>query len=143
MTGGDVTGAGPQGPAPTGEPPEGPPRRVVITGPRTRATRGPAHGAVRELDEQTAVGEIYLRSLVRAQLRLALAVCVVAGTVITGLPLLFAQFPELRTTRVAGLALPWLLLGVLAYPALVAGGWAYVRLAERTERRFADLVDRR
>jgi hypothetical protein len=126
-----------------GTPGTGPPRRVVITGPRTRAIRGPAQGAVRELDEQTAVGEIYLRSLVRAQLRLALAVCAGAALVMAGLPLLFAHFPELRTTRVAGLALPWLLLGVLPYPALVVGGWAYVRLAERTERRFAELVDRR
>lgn len=123
--------------------PDAPPKRVVITGPRTRAVRGPAQGAVRELDEQTAVGEIYLRSLVRAQLRLALAVCAAAAVVLTGLPLLFARVPELRTERFAGLALPWLLLGALAYPVLVLGGWAYVRLAERTERRFAELVDRR
>jgi hypothetical protein len=32
---------------------------------------------------------------------------------------------------------------VLAYPALVVGGWAYVRAAERNERRFAALVERR
>jgi hypothetical protein len=46
-------------------------------------------------------------------------------------------------THVAGLQLPWLALGLLAYPALVAGGWAYVRAAERTERNFVALVERR
>ena len=41
-----------------------------------------------------------------------------------------------------GLQLPWLLLGVLAYPALLAGGALYVRLAERNERDFVELVER-
>ena len=46
------------------------PRRVVVTGPRTRATRGLAQRGVRDLDEQTGVGEVYLRSLMRTQLSL-------------------------------------------------------------------------
>ncbi len=133
----------PAQPEPPQTPLDAPPRRVVVTSPRTRTTPGvAARGAVRDLDEQTAVGEVYLRSLVRAQLGLALSVCAVVALVIAGLPLLFAQIPELRETRVAGLALPWLTLGVLAYPALVAGGWVYVRAAERNERKFADLVRR-
>ena len=44
------------------------------------------------------------------------------------------------------LAPTWVLvagiLGLLVYPALVAGGWLYVRLAERNEREFVDLVER-
>jgi hypothetical protein len=40
------------------------------------------------------------------------------------------------------MSLPWLLLGLVAYPFLAAVGWAYVRLAERTERDFTDLVER-
>ena len=38
--------------------------------------------------------------------------------------------------------LPWLLLGVAAYPFLFGVGWAYVHLAERTERDFTDLVEK-
>ena len=41
---------------------------------------------------------------------------------------------------------PWtsalLALGVLVYPTVVAGGLLYVRLAERNERDFVDLVER-
>jgi hypothetical protein len=43
---------------------------------------------------------------------------------------------------VVGVPLPWLLLGGLVYPALVALGWFYVRQAERVEREFSDLVER-
>jgi hypothetical protein len=34
------------------------------------------------------------------------------------------------------------LLGLVAYPFLGAVGWAYVHLAERTERDFTALVER-
>lgn len=118
-------------------------RRVVVTGPRRRAVPGTSQRETLDLDEETTVGEVYLRSLIRAQLRLALTVCLAMLLVVGGLPLLFAWWEETRDMRVAGLGLPWLLLGILAYPALVAGGWAYVRAAERNERRFAALVERR
>jgi len=97
---------------------------------------------VRDLDEQNAVGEVYLRSLMRVQLRLALTVCLAVLVVGGGLPLLFWFAPATRSFRVAGLELPWLVLGVLVYPALLAGGWAYIRVAERNERKFAALVER-
>ena len=41
------------------------------------------------------------------------------------------------------IALPWVLLGVAAYPFLFAVGATYVWLSERTEREFAELVDRK
>jgi len=41
---------------------------------------------------------------------------------------------------VLGLPVPWLLLGVVVYPALLGLGWVYVRRAERNERDFAELV---
>ncbi len=58
------------------------------------------------------------------------------------LPAVFAFYPELGRTEVLGLRLPWLLLGVLVYPLLLAVGWLHVRLAERNEREFAEAVDR-
>jgi hypothetical protein len=119
-------------------------KRVVVTSPRARAT-GPtgAPRGVLDLDEQTTVGEVYLRSLVRTQLRLAVTVCLAVLLVVAGLPLLFDVWPATRDARVLGLGVPWLALGVIAYPALVVGGWAYVRAAERNERRFVALVERR
>jgi len=118
-------------------------RRVVVTGPRTRAVPGATQRGVLDLDEQTTIGEVYLRSLIRTQLRLALTVCAAVVLVGGGLPLVFLLWPEARTYQIAGLQLPWLALGLLAYPALLAGGWTYVRAAERNESKFIALVERR
>jgi hypothetical protein len=118
-------------------------RRVVVTSPRTRAVRRPAgRQTLQALDEQDVVGDLFVRHLVRAQLGLALRVAALFGVLLGGLPLLFAVLPVTRSLEVLGLRLPWLLLGVLAYPALLAGGALYVRLAERNERDFIELVER-
>ncbi|GII78605.1 hypothetical protein Sru01_35870 [Sphaerisporangium rufum] len=122
-------------------PPERP-KREVVTSPRTTAARRPRYPATQEIDEQTRLGEVYMRSLVRTQLRLAVFVCTLLGCVVGGLPLLFRLVPELRELRLLGLPLPWLVLGGLIYPGFVAGAWLYVRQAERNERHFADLVER-
>ncbi|MEZ0072478.1 hypothetical protein [Planotetraspora sp. GP83] len=121
----------------------GKPRRVVVTSPRTAAARRPRHPLTREIDEQTRLGEVYMRSLVRTQFRLGLFVCTVLACVVGGLPLLFLLVPELRAVRLAGLPLPWVVLAGVIYPAFVVGAWLYVRQAERNERDFADLVERR
>lgn len=119
------------------------PRRVVVTSPRKHARRSSARSAIeRDINEQTRLGEIYIRSLMRAQLRLAVTTGAVFVSLLGGLPLLFATLPSIRDTRVFGMPLVWLLLGVLVYPLLVLGGWFYVRQAERNEREFARLVDR-
>ena len=119
------------------------PRRVLVTSPRTRARRSsPGRPVRREIDEQTGLGEVYMGLLVRAQLRLALVVCLVLATLVAGLPLLFTVEPTLRAVRVLGLPLPWLLLGGAVYPFLLVAAWGYVRAAERNEREFAELVER-
>lgn len=118
------------------------PPRVVVTSPRTRAARRGSYPVRHDIDEQTALGEVYMRSLIRAQLRLALLVLAALVSFLGGLPLLFAIVPELRDVRLFGVDLPWLILGFAVYPLLVGAGWFYVRQAERTERDFADLVER-
>lgn len=117
-------------------------RRIAVTAPRRGRNASTRSPVTRDIDEQTGVGEIYLQSLLRAQLRAALVVLAVFGVLVGGLPLTFALLPGLRSADVLGLPLPWLLLGGLVYPALVLGGWAYVRVAERNERDFAELVER-
>ena len=120
-----------------------PPKRVVVTSPRTAAARRPpGRSALRALAEQDRVGELLIRSLVRAQLLLALKLLSVLAVLIGGLPLLFALAPGTRDVVVLGLPLPWLVLGVLVYPALVLGGLVHLRLAERHERDFTELVER-
>ncbi|TDB78521.1 hypothetical protein [Micromonospora sp. KC723] len=95
-----------------------------------------------ELAQQTRVGDALVRGLVRAQLSLALRLSLVVLIGLGGLPWLFAIAPTVGRVTVLGVNLPWLLLGVVSFPFLIAVGWAYVRLAERNEQDFTDLVQR-
>lgn len=135
-------GADPVPPPDRAQPaPVQPPVRVrVVLADAAVARRG---GQVRaELAEQSGVGEALVRGLMRAQLGLALRLAAVVAIGLGGLPLLFAVAPAVAGVRPFGIALPWLLLGIVAYPFLFAVGAAYVWLAERTETDFAHLVDR-
>jgi hypothetical protein len=123
------------------KPPETSPQRVRVVLATAARRRGTAHTRA-ELEEQSQIGEALVRGLVRTQLALAMRLAAVVAVGLGGLPLLFAVAPAVARTRPFGIALPWLLLGVVAYPFLVAVGWAYVHLAERTERDFTTLVER-
>ena len=121
--------------------PPQPPRVRVVLGDVARTRRG-AYARL-ELEEQSPVGEALVRGLVRAQLAVAVRLSAVVAVGLGGLPLLFWVAPAIAQARVLGIALPWLLLGILAYPFLFAVGYAYVNLAQRNEAEFASLVDRR
>ncbi len=84
-----------------------------------------------------------MRSLLRTQLRLGLGVTGLLAATVGMLPVLFALVPASRTATIAGVPLPWLLLGAGVYPWLVGLGWWYIRRAERNEQVFSDLVDKR
>jgi hypothetical protein len=118
-----------------------PPRRVRVTSPRTGAVRRRVAGTS-EIDAQTQLGEIYMTSLLRAQLRLTALVIVAVVVLIGGLPLAFRLVPTVMDTQVLGMPLSWVLLAFVVYPVLFALGWLYVRAAERTEQDFADVVER-
>ncbi|MFI6822871.1 hypothetical protein ACIBJE_18225 [Micromonospora sp. NPDC050187] len=130
--------AAPTNPVPAPRRPEPARTRIVLA----EVSRRGADRTRSELTEQTRVGEALVRGLVRAQLALALRLAVVVLVGLGGLPWLFAIAPTVGRVTVAGVNLPWLLLGVAAFPFLVAVGWAYVRLAERNEQDFTDLVQR-
>lgn len=121
--------------------PAGPSRRVRVTSPRTTARRSRRVTPVSAIDAQTRVGEMYMSSLLHAQLRLAGGVLAVVGVVVAGLPLLFFWVPAAVDARLLGVPLPWLLLGVAVYPFLLGCGWMYVRAAERNERAFTSVVE--
>ena len=95
-----------------------------------------------ELTQQSPVGEALLRGLIRTQLAHALRLAAVVVVGLGGLPLLFAAAPAVARARPLGVGLPWLLLGLAAFPFLFVVGAMYVRLAERTEADFTDLVER-
>jgi hypothetical protein len=118
------------------------PKRVRVVLADVAGTRTRGEPTRVELTEQTGIGEALVKGLVRAQLSLALRCAAVVAVGLGALPLLFAVAPAVAGARPFGIVLPWLLLGVAAYPFLYAVGWAYVHLAERTERDFTDLVER-
>ncbi|MEV4130788.1 hypothetical protein AB0J72_01335 [Dactylosporangium sp. NPDC049742] len=122
------------------EPPT--PRVRVVLGDVARAPIDPARTRA-ELEEQSPVGAALARGLVRAQLAVAVRLAAVVAVGLGGLPLLFAAAPALGRAHLFGISVPWLLLGVAAYPFLFAVGYAYVRLAERNEAEFVALVEDR
>ncbi|MDQ6525170.1 hypothetical protein RB608_16235 [Nocardioides sp. LHD-245] len=117
--------------------------RVRVTGPPRHPVAGSPAGPpsrLGDVHEQTALGDVYLRSLLREQLGLAARVLGLLAVTLGALPLVFHLAPTLADVRPFGIPLPWLLLGVLAHPFLLLLAWRYVRRAERNERAFADLV---
>ncbi|WP_169807839.1 hypothetical protein [Actinomadura hibisca] len=123
-----------------------------MSSPRTRraralpdgagAARSPSWNIARDLDEQTELGAVYARDLIRAQLRAALGTCALVGLVLAGLPLLLSRVPELNRVRVYEVPLPWLVLALGVQPVWVLLAARHVRRAERVERDFTRLVDR-
>ncbi len=123
--------------------PDRPAKRVTVTHPRTAAARSaPRRGVRRDVRDQTELGVTMMTSLRRAQLRLALIVGLGVAVVVGVIPLVFLAFPTVREARVGGLAVGWVLLGVLVFPAICGAAWVYVRAAERNEAEFVDLVER-
>ena len=130
------------------EPPQ-PPERVRVTAPRAGGpaasarpsiARGRATGPDRE--GTTDVDAMYVRSLIRSQLRLAL-VCAggfVAATFVFVLGVVLA--PALDETFVAGVPVSWLLLGLGVYPLAISVAALYVRAAARNEARYRSLAER-
>lgn len=117
------------------------PARVRVTGPPRRPTGRRRLPPRRQIDDETQLGEIYLGSLLREQLRLAGLALLALLLAVGSLPALFFLAPGLAELRWFGVPLPWLLLGVAVYPFLALVGWRYVLAAERNEADFADLVE--
>jgi hypothetical protein len=118
-------------------------QRVRVTSPRTSASRTRAVSIASEIDEQTRLGEVYITSLMRSQLRLAIGVLGVVALTLGALPLLFWLVPEIGTLDLLGIPVPWLLLTVVAFVEVIVLGRLYVRQAERNEDNFSDLLDER
>jgi hypothetical protein len=84
---------------------------------------------------------VYVRSLIRSQLRLG--VVFAAGFVVATavFALAVALTPGLDTTYLFGVPVSWLLLGVGVYPLAITVGVLYVRAANRNEARYRSLTE--
>lgn len=117
--------------------------RVRVTSSRREATTARRRPMAAALVEQTGAGELYLRGLMRAQLRLALAVLAGLAVVLGGIPVLYAVLPATRALQVAGVPVVWPVLAVLVYPVLVEVAAWYTRSATRIERRLSAVARER
>lgn len=111
--------------------------RVRVTAPRS-APR-PA-GETREAAEESDAGQVFVRSLIRSQLRLALVVAIGFMLILSAFPLLLAAIPGLAETRIAGIPFDWILLGAGIYPVIGLSAWLFYRTAARNEARYRDLA---
>lgn len=100
----------------------------------------PASTGLLEFEEQTEVGELYLRALMRRQWRLSLGVALAFAAFLLVQPLLAWWWPEWGSLKLLGLPVSWLVLGVGAYPLLIWLGSMYVRRAEEVDEEFTDLL---
>jgi uncharacterized membrane protein (DUF485 family) len=96
----------------------------------------------RGFDERSEYRDVLLHSLMRAQFGLTLSFIALAVGVLISLPLVVGLVPSLADRQVFGWPLTLAVLGVAVYPVLVVIAIVYVRLAERTERHFLDLVEK-
>jgi uncharacterized membrane protein (DUF485 family) len=119
------------------------PARVRVTAPRPGSPAAsvrpmPHHGSEAPTSD---IAGVYVRSLIRSQLRLGV-VFAVGFVVATALFVLAIAFvPELDTTFVLGVPLSWLLLGAGVYPLAITVGGLYVRAASRNEARYRSLTE--
>lgn len=123
-------------------PADDPPQRVRVTAPRSASRPAPgSYPVAREMAEQSEVGELFVRSLIRSQLRLAVVVATGFLVILIGIPVLLAVFPQIGELSVFTVPVPWLLLGLGVYPLVISCAALYVRSASRNEMRFRDLID--
>jgi hypothetical protein len=118
------------------------PARVRVTSSRRGAASPRREQLASDLSEQTGLGEVYLRRLMAAQLRLSITVLAIGALGLGGLPLLFLFVPTTRDLTVFGIGFPWLALGVAVYPSAVLAARYYVRHAERIEAEFREVMGR-
>jgi putative solute:sodium symporter small subunit len=100
----------------------------------------PVTREVRELQEQTGLGDIYLSALIRRQLHLSLATVAIFFTALGAQPLITWFWPAFADLKVFDIPLTWLLLGTGSYPLMVLLGLNYARRAESIDDEFTDLL---
>jgi hypothetical protein len=122
------------------DPPTKPRRkRVVLADSRAPVTR---LRTVVELEEQTSYGEELIRQLIRVQFRTAVFIWVGTVLIFLAIPALFFFLPRLSEVTLAGVRLPWLVLGLLPFPLLFGAAYWYNVRAERQERDFVAMVEK-
>ena len=120
-----------------------PPARVRVTAPRNAgaATSARTLGSNGADDPAGDIAAVYVRSLIRSQLRLAITVAVGFAVATLLFVLAIAFVPGLDDTYLAGVPVSWVLLGAGIYPLVITVGALYLRAAGRNEARYRSLTE--
>ncbi|CAI3795304.1 hypothetical protein [Pseudarthrobacter sp. MM222] len=124
------------------------PRIIPLSGiaPHGSALHGSALPAAhssadaRDAAQESDAGQVFIRSLIRSQLRLGLVVAGGFLLILLAFPLMLGLVPGLAHSTIAGLPFDWVLLGAGIYPVIGLSAWLYVRTAARNEARYRDLA---
>jgi hypothetical protein len=111
---------------------------VRVTAPRSSNT-SPAAAA-----PGTSPGDpsdVYVRSLIRSQLRVALVTAGSFAFLLAATTAALAFVPEVRTATVGGIPIVWIVLGAGVYPVVLLVASLFVRAAERNEKRYRSLAE--
>lgn len=94
-----------------------------------------------EVQEQTEIGDVLVRGLVRAQLGLALRLGGAVLAICAVIAIIVATVPAIGTASIWGVRTVWITVGPLLFAALYGVGRLYVRLAEQAEQDFLGVVE--
>lgn len=92
-----------------------------------------------DADGSSAPSPIFEESLMRAQLRLAIATALGFAASLAAAALAIAGLPILQRTAIAGVPVSWLLQAYGMYPLIAVFAAIYVGAAARNERRYRAL----
>ncbi|GGL06640.1 hypothetical protein GCM10007382_28240 [Salinibacterium xinjiangense] len=111
--------------------------RERVTAPEATTSRAEAREGPIDIDID--IGTVYVRSLVRSQLRLAVACAAGFAVLLLGFAASFVLMPDLGSLLVLGVPVSWLMLGFGGYPLVIGIAVIYVRAARRNEAGYLAL----
>lgn len=86
-------------------------------------------------------GDLYVRSLIRAQLRVAIVTAAAFAILLAATTTALALVPEVRMATVGGIPIVWIVLGAAVYPVVLLVAVLFVRAADRNEKRYRSLAE--
>jgi hypothetical protein len=114
-----------------------PPARVLVTAPRSaRARRGPV-----ALDAAADPSAVYVRSLIRAQLRVAVVSAATFAVLLAATATALMFVPQIRVATVDDIPIVWFVLGAGIYPLVLLVAILFVRATDRNEKRYRSLAE--
>lgn len=81
-----------------------------------------------------------MRSLIRSQLRVALASAGAFGLLLAATAAVLAVVPEVRAATAGGIPIAWIVLGAAVYPVVLVVAILFVRAVDRNERHYRSLA---